>query len=252
MNRSRTAKRVRGRAHFATFRAKRLVWVGNVVFGVLVVLVMVFSGSDPSVGEDGEGPLRGWRIMVDAGHGGEDRGVCHFPDELIEKDINLDMSTRLGEALAAAGSEVLFTRTDDTFVPLEDRAARANAAEADLFISLHVNRIPHHPECFGAQTFYFPNADSSKALAEFIQTELLRVDPENYRQVQSGNYMVLRLTGMPGVIVEIAFMTNARDRQLLQADAYRDDITQAIVAGIVNYVENPEEPVPSNDPSVGE
>lgn len=243
MNRIQPNEKARGRAFFATFHGRQLIWLGNIAFGMIVVLVMVLSGSDPSDGEDGHGPLSGWRIMIDAGHGGDDRGVCYFSDELIEKEINLDMSVRLGAALEAAGAEVFFTRTDDVFVPLDERAAHANAIKADLFISLHVNRIPNHPECYGAQTFYFPTSDTSKDFANSIQTELLKVDPENYRQIQSGNYKVLRLTTMPGVIVEIAFMTNARDRELLQEDNYRNDITQAIVAGVIRYVESVKNPL---------
>lgn len=238
MKQTERIKRSRARTVFATFRGSHIMWAGNIFIGTLVVLAIMLSGSGPSEGEDSHSPLHGWRIVVDAGHGGEDQGVCYFPDALIEKEINLDMSARLGAALEAAGAEVFYTRTDDIFVPLDDRAAHANAVGAHLFISLHVNRIPNHPECFGAQTFYFPTSEASKVFAESIQTELLRIDPENYRQVQSGNYKVLRLTNMPAVIVEIAFMTNARDRQLLQADAYRDDITQAIVAGVIYYVES--------------
>lgn len=227
----------RARAVFTALRGSHVLWAGSVVFGTIVVLALLLSGANPLERVDSESPLQGWRIAVDAGHGGEDRGVCYFPDALIEKEINLDMATRLGAALEAAGAEVFYTRTEDVFVPLEDRAAYANAIEAHLFISLHVNRIPNHPECFGAQTFYYPTSEASKTFAEFIQTELLRVDPENYRQIQSGNYKVLRLTKMPAVIVEIAFMTNARDRQLLQDDAYRDDITRAILTGVIAYAE---------------
>lgn len=223
---------------FAAIRGSHVMWAVNLLVGALVVLVLLLSRSHPSESVEGERPLEGWRIVVDAGHGGEDRGACYFPDALIEKEINLDMSQRLGTALEAAGAEVFYTRTDDVFVSLEDRAEHANAVAAHLFISLHVNRIPNHPECFGAQTFYYPTSEASKTLAEFIQAELLRVDPENYRQAQSGNYKVLRLTKMPAVIVEIAFMTNARDRQLLQDDAYRNDITRAIVAGVIGYVES--------------
>mgnify|MGYP001157836617 CR=1 FL=1 len=228
----------RARAVFTVLRGRHVMWAASVFVGTIVVLALLLprTGSSESVGS--HSPLQGWRIVVDAGHGGEDRGVCYFPDALIEKEINLDMANRLGAALAAAGAEIFYTRTDDVFVSLEDRAEHANAVQADLFISLHVNRIPNHPECFGAQTFYYPTSEASKAFAEFIQAELLRVDPENYRQIQSGNYKVLRLTNMPAVIVEIAFMTNERDRRLLQDDAYRDAITQAIVAGVIGYVES--------------
>lgn len=211
-----------------------------VALGALLAAWCVVTGPRAAVAPAMKGdakPLAGLLIAVDAGHGGQDSGVCYFPDDLIEKEINLDMAFRLRDALQAAGADVLLTRSDDRFVPLDERAGIANQAQADLFISLHVNQIPGHPECFGAQTFYFPNSQPAESLARSIQEELLAVDPENYRQIQPGEYKVLRLTNMPGVIVEIGFMTNARDRELLQGDEYRDAITGAIVAGIVKYVQ---------------
>lgn len=182
-------------------------------------------------------PLRGKTIVVDAGHGGDDRGVCYFPDDLIEKEINLDMARRVQTALELAGARVVMTRLDDVFISLDDRAEQANQLGADLFLSLHVNRIPRHPECFGAQTFFFPSSDKSQKLAKTLQDELLKIDPENYRTALPGKYRVLRQTQMPGVIVEIGFMTNARDRSLIATDEYRSDAAAAVVAGVIRFFE---------------
>lgn len=203
---------------------------GTLSFAMILGLSFVM-GSPPPMG-----PLHGMRIAIDAGHGGEDRGVCHFPDELIEKEINLAMAFRLAAALVDVGAEVFLTRTDDTFIPLSERAERSNDFGAQLFISLHVNRIPGHPECFGAQTFYFPTSAEGERLATLIQAELLGIDPDNYRQAMPGNFAVLRQSKMPGALVEIAFMTNERDRQLLQEEQYREKVVGAIVGGIVRFV----------------
>lgn len=200
--------------------------------GVLAVVLSVSALTDVAVPR----PLHGVRIAVDAGHGGEDRGVCHFAEGLIEKEINLDMAFRLARALEQGGADVLMTRSDDTFIPLSERAARANSNKADLFISLHANRIPGHPDCFGAQTFYFPGSVEGERLAKAIQAELLAIDPENYRQAMPGRFAVLRQSDMPSALVEIAFMTNDRDRRLLQEEEYRVRVTQAIVAGIERYL----------------
>ena len=78
-------------------------------------------------------PLTGLLIVLDPGHGGDDRGVCHFESDLIEKEINLDLALRLQEQLEKAGARVLLTRADDTFVSLDERARIANDAEAHLF-----------------------------------------------------------------------------------------------------------------------
>lgn len=182
-------------------------------------------------------PLSGRVIAVDPGHGGEDRGVCYFPSNLIEKEINLDVARRVASRLEAKGARVVFTRDEDAFISLDERAAVANETGADLLLSIHTNRIPGHPECFGAQTFYFPTSEEGKRLAQLLQEELLKVDPENYRSALPGNYRVLRLSQMPGVIVEIGFLTNERDRELIATEAYRDRIAEAILLGVLRYFE---------------
>lgn len=185
-------------------------------------------------------PLSGRLIVVDPGHGGEDRGVCYFPQDLIEKEINLDVARRVAARLEAEGARVILTREEDAYVSLDERAARANEAGADLFLSVHTNRIPGHPECYGAQTFYHPSSEEGKRLAGLVQEELLKIDPENYRSALPGDYRVLRLSQMPGVIVEIGFMTNARDRGLIATGAYRDRVAGAVVRGVARYFANEE------------
>jgi len=181
------------------------------------------------------GPLRGVHVVVDPGHGGRDRGACHFPSALIEKEINLDMAFRLEAALLAAGATVSLTRRDDTFLTLDERAQLANERGAHLFISLHVNRYPS-PECFGAQTFYWPDSEESRRLALLIQEELLPLYPPNYRQALPGDYRVLRATHMPAALVEIGFVTSPVDRELIARDDYRDQVAAAIAAACIRFM----------------
>ena len=110
-------------------------------------------------------------------------------------------------------------------------------------MSLHVNRIPGHPDCFGAQTFYFPGSEEGERLAQLLQEELIKIDPENYRSPLPGNYGVLRLTTMPGALVEIGFMTSARDRELIATTVYRDQVAMAITQGVIRlFTESPSPP----------
>lgn len=183
-----------------------------------------------------DGPLSGMLVAIDPGHGGPDRGACHLPSGLVEKEINLDMAFRLERALKANGAQVFLTRRDDSFLSLDERARRANERGADVFVSLHVNRYPS-PECFGAQTFYLPESLEGRRLALLIQEELRNVYPPNYRQALPGNYRVLRGTAMPAALVEIGFVTNATDRALMQQDDYREAVAAAIVRGIVRFVQ---------------
>ncbi|HET7560739.1 MAG TPA: N-acetylmuramoyl-L-alanine amidase [Limnochordia bacterium] len=198
-------------------------------------LIVLWAGAWIAAETD-RGPLHGVTLVVDAGHGGTERGVCYTSQGLIEKEINLDVAKRLKTALERAGAKVLLTRADDAELSLDARPEVANTAPADLFLSIHTNRIPGHPECFGAQTFYYPDSVAGKRLAEMLQAELLKVDPANTRAALAGRYKVLRLAEMPSALVEIGFLTNARDRGLIATDAYRDKITAAIVAGVIRYL----------------
>lgn len=220
---------------------RRLALTSGVLFTILCVGVLGVVGSEHHRTETIL-PLSELLVVLDPGHGGDDRGVCYFPSDLIEKEINLNMAFRLRDELERAGARVLVTRTDDTFLSLDERAEMANAAGADLFLSLHVNRIPGHPDCFGAQTFYFPGSAEGEQLAKLLQEELIKIDPENDRSSLPGSYRVLRLTTMPGALVEIGFMTNARDRGLIATEEYRDRVTSAIVQGVIRYRQDHLEP----------
>lgn len=199
------------------------------------------EGSTPNPGSDGlhgarpPGPLYGVHVVVDPGHGGADRGACHFPSSLIEKEINLDMALRLEEALRQADAVVSLTRRDDTFISLDDRARFANERGADLFISLHVNRFPSS-DCYGAQTFYLPSSEEGRRLALLIQEELLDVYPPNYRRALPGDYRVLRESQMPAALVEIGFVTSPVDRELMAQTDYRDQVAAAIVEACIRFV----------------
>jgi N-acetylmuramoyl-L-alanine amidase len=103
------------------------------------------------------------KIVIDPGHGGHDTGTIG-PNGLLEKDLVLDVSKRLGKLLEARlGADVLFTRRDDTFIPLETRTSIANQEQADLFVSVHANSS-HDPDARGVETYYLNFTSSPEAL----------------------------------------------------------------------------------------
>lgn len=210
------------------------------------VLLAVLRFAEPLLGRFGSksppaepppppGPLAGVTIVVDPGHGGIDKGACHFPSNLIEKEINLDVALRLEKALLKQDATVHLTRKDDTFLGLDERVRFANERQADLFLSIHVNRFPS-PDCFGAQTFFFPESEAGRNFALIVQEELLRVYPPNYRTALPANFRVLRGTQMPSALVEIGFVTSPVDRELLLQPSYREDVVQALVAACIRYL----------------
>jgi N-acetylmuramoyl-L-alanine amidase len=219
------------------------------------------------------------RIVIDPGHGGHDTGTIG-PHGLMEKDLCLDVALRLGRLIEERlpGAEVVYTRSDDTFVPLEERTAIANQAKADLFISIHANSS-RDQAARGIETYYLnfatsdetmevaarENAQSqssihelqdlikkiarnekieeSKELATDIQSSLskrLRAasQAERDRGVKKAPFVVLIGADMPSVLSEISFISNPNDERLLKKPDQRQRVAEGLYHGVVSYLES--------------
>ncbi len=211
-----------------------------------------------------------FRIALDAGHGGWDLGTVGRKG-LLEKDLVLDIAERLGSLLAnQLGAEVLYTRPNDTYIPLEDRADIANQAQADLFVSIHAN-YSDYPSARGVETYFtntfisakarpqtqqpaagtFQNAawanvdirektQESRRLAASVQHTLygmLAVKNRGMRDrgVKQASYVVLTGTTMPAILAEVSFVSSPADEGNLQSTAYRQRIAAALYKGIARY-----------------
>jgi N-acetylmuramoyl-L-alanine amidase len=178
--------------------------------------------------------LRGKRIVVDPGHGGPERGVAVAG--VTEADLVWDLARRLEGRMAATGMEALLTRREDTCPTDAERAAFANAAGADLVLSLHVdaNRSMHAQ---GLATFHFGNGSGitstvGEALAGFIHRELTSRTALLDLGTQARTWELLRLTRMPTVRVEIGYLTHMGDRRRLLDPAFRDVVAEGILVGV--------------------
>lgn len=185
-------------------------------------------------------------IVLDPGHGGQDPGAQF--GGIQEKNINLAIAIRLRDVLTAKGCKVILTREvdKDFFLPnfvlgrmakraeLSQRIKMASINQADLFISLHANSFPGG-NSYGMETYYQVKSLAGKELAELIQTELKKIQTDNKRIAKSGDYYLLNQTQMPAVIVEVGFLSNPRERKLLQDTTYQDRIAAAIALGIESY-----------------
>ena len=215
------------------------------------------------------------RIVIDAGHGGHDTGTIG-PNGLLEKDLVLDVALRLGRLLETRlGADVLYTRDDDTFVPLETRTALANEHQADLFISVHANSS-RDPSARGVETYYLnftsnpdalevaarENAVSEKSIFELqdlVKKITLKEKIEESRELASdvqqslygglgGRHSTLRDRGvkkapfvvliganMPSILAEISFVSNPTDAAKLETPEYREKIAESLYKGIAKY-----------------
>ncbi len=219
------------------------------------------------------------RIVIDPGHGGHDTGTIG-PHGLMEKDLCLDVALRLGHEIEEKlpGAEVIYTRKDDTFIPLEERTAIANDAKADLFISVHANSS-HDAAARGIETYYLNFATSeesmavaarenalaqsslhdlqdiikkiarnekveeSKELASDIQDSLthrlqLVSQDERNRGVKKAPFVVLIGANMPSVLSEISFISNPSDEKLLRKTDQRQRVADGLYRGIASYLDS--------------
>lgn len=215
------------------------------------------------------------RIVIDAGHGGHDSGTLGYGG-IEEKDVVLDVALRLGKLLhERLGAEIIYTRSDDTFIPLETRTAIANKAQADLFLSIHANSS-RDESARGVETYYLnfttqldalevaarENAVSDQSihqLSDLVKKIALKdkiaesrefatdVQESLYSGLEKGNpglkdrgvkkapFVVLIGANMPSILAEISFVTNPNDARELEEPAYRERVAESLYRGVARY-----------------
>jgi len=216
------------------------------------------------------------RIVIDPGHGGHDTGTIGRHG-LEEKDLVLEVGRRLGNLLQARmGAEVIYTRRDDTFIPLETRTAIANEQQADLFVSIHANSS-RDPDARGVETYYLNFTSSAEALEvaarenavsdnaihelqDLVKKIALKEKIEESREfavdvqrslhsglaakspgirdrgVKQAPFIVLIGANMPSILAEISFVSNPGDERRLRTAEYRQRIAESLYHGIAKYV----------------
>src|SRR5271169_1763276 len=246
---------------------------------------LIRPSSTPQPTRDGQSTLtralglKIGRIVIDAGHGGHDTGTIG-PTGLMEKDLCLDVALRLGKIIQQRlpGADIVYTRSDDTFIPLEERTNIANEAKADLFISIHANSSQDHA-ARGIETYYLnlkgsPDAmevasrenataqesvhdledlvkkiarsekiDESREFAEDIQESLAKRIQKSYkpvkdRGVRKAPFVVLIGADMPSILTEISFLSNPADEQLLKQPEYRQRVAEGLYQGVASYLQS--------------
>lgn len=182
---------------------------------------------------EGKG-LRGSLVIIDPGHGGTDRGDHEIGGQ-CEADLCWDIANRLAVSVGAAGARVRFTRTETEGPDASERARRANEADGDLFLSVHLNSHSE-PIAEGASTYYFPRSRAGEALADSVKDRLVHLGLRDCRS-HARSYSILRETRMPAVLIEPAFISNPDEAKLLLDPDFRATIANAIAAGVRRYFE---------------
>ncbi|TVR48260.1 MAG: N-acetylmuramoyl-L-alanine amidase [Puniceicoccaceae bacterium] len=210
-------------------------------------------------------PTRQRTILLDPGHGGRDTGARNEDLDIMEKDLALDWAQRAGRLLEADGFAVVYTRYDDRFVSLEDRAALARRNAADLFISLHFNAAGN-PDASGIESFVLTPArhpstnsggngetgalpgnrldDLNLLLGYQLQAAQLRRTGLNDRGLRRARFTVLRDLECPGVLLEGGFLSNRQEARLIATPGYRERLAEAVREGVLDYFRHLPEPPP--------
>ncbi len=173
-------------------------------------------------------------IAVDAGHGGSASGAIH--EGVAEKDLTLSMATKLRDILGALGYTTVMLRDEDVYMDLYDRAGVANQRGADLFVSVHCNAAERDFDFQGLYVYYYPESQSGKALACRVQDAACAFTGAVDRDIDSANFVVLRETAAPAVLVETGFMTCHEELLRLEDDAYQTSMAQGIAQGVIRYL----------------
>ncbi len=172
------------------------------------------------------------KIMIDAGHGGSDGGAVY--NGRLEKDDNLRIALAVGELLEQKGLDVEYTRVTDVYDSPTEKARKANQSGADYFVSFHRNSSPIPNQYSGVETLVYNNSGIKVALAENINAGLAEAGFANLGVEERPNLAVLRRTSMPAVLVEVGFINNERDNELL--DNNFAQITEEIANAIASTV----------------
>ncbi len=179
-------------------------------------------------------PKTGYLIIVDAGHGGKDPGARGTAGN-VEKDFNLKVSMLMVEMLSEYEEfQVMATRSDDTFLTLQERVELANDMDADLFISIHANA--YVPGTRGTETYYYNR--QSEAFARVIHKYLVEATQFPNRGVQTAPFYVIKNTTMPAVLTETGFLTHPEENAKLMQPDFQEKVARALVNGIREYYEN--------------
>ncbi|MDI3476750.1 MAG: N-acetylmuramoyl-L-alanine amidase [Thermoanaerobacterium sp.] len=226
---------------------KKFNYIYCTISVVLLSTILLFI-SNTLIAFSTTNELKGKTILIDPGHGGIDGGTSS--GNLLEKNINLEASMILKSKLISHGAKVIMTRDKDVSLEnlcndndyrhrrdLKARVTMINDNKIDIYLSIHVNAVSNAPYVKGPMVFYSNTNENSKSLAEYIQ-ESLNVAAGVNRNPNIADYFLLTNAKKTGVLVELGFITNINDKNLLQSKEYLSKLSDAIIDGLEKYFKN--------------
>ena len=227
----------------------------QIILSAILISVLTF-GMQISIKEKEEltvettsTPVSNKTVVIDAGHGSPDEGA-ESNNGTTEARINLKIALKVQKLLEQTGSTVILTRSDDNAIydldskslrqkkvsDIKNRVKIGNESSADIFVSIHLNKIPQQ-QYYGWQCFYNSKNENSKMLAEQLQENLNEsIQKENKREaLKIENKYLMEHVKIPIAIVECGFLSNPEEERLLQTEEYQSKLAWGIYTGIMNY-----------------
>ena len=218
----------------------------DIVMTVIFLVAMLLVGIESkNMVMNSEASSSTYIVVLDVGHGGNDPGKV--AGDVLEKDINLQISIKVKEELEKQGIAVIMTRCEDVGLyseedankkqaDMKNRCELINSSNANIMVSIHQNSYSDM-SVKGAQVFYYEGSKEGKSIAENIQESIKNtVDSNNTREAKANDsYYIIKNISIPGVIVECGFLTNIEEKMKLMDEKYQEDMAKAIVSGIVAY-----------------
>lgn len=230
---------------------KRIIFLTLAIFLPIGMFVLQTAGNinTNKTVETMATPVSSKTIIIDAGHGGEDGGAVSN-NGISEAKINLKIALKLQQLLEQSGSNVVLTRSDDNAIydvdkktlrekknsDIRNRVKIGNNSSADIFVSIHLNKIPEN-QYYGWQTFFKDGNEDGKRLATCIQNNLNEtMQKENKRTpLKINNVYIIKHVEIPTVIVECGFLSNSEEEKQLQQEEYQTKLAWGIYNGIMEY-----------------
>lgn len=180
-----------------------------------------------------------YTILIDPGHGGNDKGTIANDKITFEKDITLKVGALVAQKLTKQKDvQVIISRNEDKYVSLSDRAKLANEQGVDSLVSIHLNGQTGGTDAFGLETYYTKEKnDGSYELAKQIQETITSYIDVRDRGVKSERFQVLLQSKMPAVLIECGFLTNDEEAKKLKDEAYQESLAEGIAQGILTYLD---------------
>ncbi|MDF2942645.1 MAG: cell wall hydrolase/autolysin [Herbinix sp.] len=217
----------------------RIRFFGCILLLILLILIWYNRKHDNNVQDDNRDfstTDKVFTVVIDPGHGGKDVGA-KGASGLYEKDFTLSLSKKVKEILEKEEKiEVYMTREEDTFISTVDkyRPKFANELDADLFISIHGNTY-EDPNVSGTEAYYYH--DKFKSFAETIYNKVVSSTGFKARGVKNKDLFVVRYTDMPSVLLEIGYLTNPQEEQMMFKDEFQSSLAESICDGVKEYLE---------------